>query len=152
MFFVSRSSIKSGRRVVVCALLVGFATLMAFEIVRLETNGTVRASTESTSPTSGFNPQDTSRHLTAEVVTLHPTGFEPAQMSRSQGSFLLAVNNQTGKEDLTLWLEREKGGREPQVRFEGHRVRWRRRLDLPPGTYFLKVDGHTDWVCRITIN
>jgi hypothetical protein len=152
MFFVSRSSMKSGRRVVVCALLVGLATLITFAIVVLKPNGTVNASTESTNPTSAIISQDTSRHLTAEVVTLHPTGFEPAQVTRSQGPFLLGVNNQTGREDLALWLERENGDREQQARFEGHRVRWRVRLDLPPGTYFLKVDGHTDWVCRITIN
>lgn len=39
------------------------------------------------------------QRLEAELVTLRPTGFEPAQFTRGQGQFLVAVNNQTGLED-----------------------------------------------------
>ena len=153
MFLIFRSSIKSGRGLVVCAWLVALAALLGFGIIYLRPSGTVSAKTAAINPASAVSLQDASRHLTAEVVTLRSTGFEPSLVTRSQGPFLLGVNNQTGaKEDLILWLERENGDREPQARFDAHRLRWRVKLDLPRGTYFLKVSGHADWLCRITVN
>ena len=89
--------------------------------------------------------------LDAELITLRPSGFEPSQLSRLQGRFVLAVDNQTGLENLTLRLERGNGVVEQEVRLPGHRPRWRARLNLPAGDYFLKVAGHAGWVCRIRI-
>ncbi|MGH9962651.1 MAG: hypothetical protein ACREBC_36975 [Pyrinomonadaceae bacterium] len=91
------------------------------------------------------------QRLQAELVTLRPSGFEPADLTRPGGQFLLAVNNQSGLEDLTLWLERSDGVREREVRFVGLRLRWRERVNLPAGNYRLRVAGHPEWVCRITL-
>jgi hypothetical protein len=89
--------------------------------------------------------------LEAELITLTPSGFEPSKVLRSTGPFLLAINNQTGLEDLSLRLERQNGAQEQEVRFQSGRVRWRQRVNPPAGNYSLRVVGHDDWVCRITI-
>lgn len=88
--------------------------------------------------------------IDAELVTLRPAGFEPAEISRAGGRFLLAVNNRSGLEGLTLRLATESGARERDVNL-GRRLRWRERLNLSPGDYALTVAGRPDWTCRITI-
>lgn len=102
-------------------------------------------------PLQAYTPVEAegSRALEAEIITLRRTGFEPAEITRPRGRFLLGVNNRSGREVGGLRLEREDGSAQPQSR------RWlasrRDELDLPPGRYFLSVDGSPDWACVITI-
>ena len=110
---------------------------------------TIAPTTETVAPVIA-SAQERER-LDSELVTLKPAGFEPAELSRTGGHFVLAVDNQSGLEGLTLRLMREDGAREREVRF-GRRLRWRERVNLPPGNYMLTVAGHPAWACRITIN
>lgn len=149
------SSLRSVKKFSITAFLIAVGAGLAFSVkawrvpvAPYASRANEARSTQSSAPTIEA-PQ--AEHLEAQVVTLRPSGFEPAQISRRQGQFLLAVNNQTGLEDLTLRLEREDGAREQEVRFPGHRPRWRARLNLPAGNYFLRVVGHADWMCRIAI-
>ena len=87
----------------------------------------------------------------AELVTILPTGFEPAEITRARGKFLLVVNNQSGLEQVTWRLEREAGGRLHEVRLSDGRLRSGQYEDLPPGTYLLTESGHPDRTCRIRI-
>jgi hypothetical protein len=87
----------------------------------------------------------------AEVVKILPTGFEPRQITRPRGGFLLVVSNRTGLDDVDWRLDREAGGRLHAVRMSEGRLVSKQHADLPPGTYVLTEAGHPDWVCRITI-
>lgn len=51
--------------------------------------------------------------IEVELVTLQPHGFEPAELTRPQGRFVLGVDNRSGLEDIQLRLEREDGSRVP---------------------------------------
>ena len=85
-----------------------------------------------------------------ELVTLEPSGFEPAELTRPAGRFLFGVNNRSGVSDLTFWVIHESGA----SRGERHMVKekvWRQVLDLPPGHYVLGVTDHPNWRCSITI-
>jgi hypothetical protein len=86
----------------------------------------------------------------AEMITLRPAGFEPAEITRPAGRFLLAVSDQTGLEDVRIQLsEGEKKIHE--VRLSGGKRLWRKVVDLAPGEYRLAEASHPEWGCLITI-
>lgn len=90
--------------------------------------------------------------LEAELITIRPTGFEPASITRPRGKFLLAVNNRTGLDEVSLQLDSQAGARQDSVRLSRKHHGWRKLVDLPPGRYVLRETNHPDWVCHITIS
>lgn len=86
-----------------------------------------------------------------ELITLRPSGFEPVEITRPAGRFLLTVTKRNLPEEVTLHLERERGGPLQEFRKGRDRKHHRGLVDLPPGIYVLTEAGHPDWVCRITI-
>ena len=86
-----------------------------------------------------------------EVLTLTPNGFEPGEISRPRGPFILRVANRTGLAELDLRLSREAGGAERPIRVRRSRPDRNEELDLEPGRYVLSEAGRPDWACRITI-
>ena len=86
-----------------------------------------------------------------EVLTLRPRGFEPAEVKRPAGRFLLAVSSQTGGEGVSLALARVQGQRLREMRMGRGRVRSVNEFDLPPGEYLLTAEGHPEWSCRLTL-
>lgn len=87
-----------------------------------------------------------------ETLTLRPSGFEPASLTRTQGEFILAVYNHAGVEDLGFVLTHETGRKEREARPpRGRQKKWAEALDLAPGSYTLSVADHPEWMCDITI-
>lgn len=103
-----------------------------------------------TSPQSQ-SPGNSVAELEAELVTATPTGFEPAEITRPQGRFLLAVDNRSGLNDLDLYLERETEGRVNVALGRRGKLKWREVLDLPPGHYFLRATNDATWRCSLTL-
>ncbi len=95
----------------------------------------------------------TQNRLEAERITLRPTGFEPAEITRPAGRFLLAVNDRSRRESVTLLLYRSPGDLVHEVRMRDQRRKyeWRQVMNLPSGRYVLTELGRPDWVCRITL-
>jgi hypothetical protein len=91
------------------------------------------------------------QRVEAELITLTPSGFEPSEINRTEGRFLLAVDNRSGIREITLRLERENGGRLQEIRLPIGKLDWRHWVDLPPGRYILAEAGHSEWICSITI-
>ena len=89
--------------------------------------------------------------LEAELVTATPTGFEPAEITRPQGRFLLAVDNRSGLDELDLYLERETEGRVNVALGRRGKLKWREILDLPSGHYILRAANDATWRCSITL-
>ncbi|HEX8148024.1 MAG TPA: hypothetical protein VF591_12660 [Pyrinomonadaceae bacterium] len=85
------------------------------------------------------------------VLTLSPGGFEPAEVTRPAGRFMLAVSNHAGGEEVSLLLSRVRGERLREVKMARGRIRSVNELQLPPGEYVLTAEGHPDWSCRITL-
>jgi hypothetical protein len=143
---------SSRKTTFVCALVL-LVALGVFTFFRERTIRVVSAKADSKAPTAKIAAQSDSpdKRIGAEVIILRPNGFEPAQITRPNGMFLLAIDNQTGLKDVTLRLERANGVREAEVQLPGHRVRWRKRVNLSPGDYVVKVAGHPEWVCRLAI-
>jgi hypothetical protein len=79
------------------------------------------------------------------------TGFEPKEINRPKGQFLLVVHNRSGVEEVNLRLDHEAGNRLHEVRVGRDRLDWRAPLDLHPGQYVLTEAGHPGWICRINV-
>jgi hypothetical protein len=89
--------------------------------------------------------------LETEIVTITPTGFEPAQITRPQGRFMLAIDNRSGLDQVGLYLEREKEGRVNVAFSRKGKLAWRDTLDIPPGVYILRAANDESWRCTISI-
>lgn len=89
--------------------------------------------------------------LETELLTIRPTGFDPVEITRPAGRFVIAVNNLSGVDELDLHLEGEAGARQHEVRMSRGRLASKKLVNLPPGKYLLKEANHADWVCSITI-
>jgi hypothetical protein len=140
-------------------LLIGVAsTALAFVSMRTKT---VTASTprrkdalEATSSRSASSLIDGNsqrERVETELITIFSKGFEPAEITRPAGKFILAVDNRSGIEEVELQLNRQEGGRVHAVRVRRTSPEWRVTVDLRPGAYVLSEAGHANWNCRITI-
>ena len=87
----------------------------------------------------------------AELITITPTGFEPAELTRPKGKFLLAIDNHSGLNEVDFYFERETGGRVNVPLSRRGKLAWREVVDLTPGTYILRATNDESWRCRLTI-
>jgi hypothetical protein len=89
--------------------------------------------------------------IQAELITITPAGFEPAELTRPKGRFLLALDNQSGLDEVEFYFERETGGRVNVPLSRRGKLAWREIIDLTPGTYILRATNDESWRCRIRI-
>lgn len=89
--------------------------------------------------------------IQAELITVTPTGFEPSELTRPKGRFLLAIDNQSGLDEVEFYFERENAGRVNVLLSRRGKIAWREIVDLTPGTYILRATNDESWRCRITI-
>ncbi len=92
-----------------------------------------------------------SPQLETELVTITPTGFEPVEITRSQGRFMLAIDNRSGLDEVDLYVERETVGRLNVALSRKGKLAWRDTFDFPPGHYVLRAANDQSWRCRIAI-
>jgi hypothetical protein len=123
--------------VAVCILLLSAALVLA-----------VRTRTHATQPSPQGNQQGA---FEAERVTLREWGFEPKEIKREPGPFFLILQNQSGLPEVELTLVSESGNQHRRFPDTRNALQFRQRIELPPGTYFIKESGHPDWQCQITI-
>ena len=95
-------------------------------------------------------PQKQDR-LETELITLQQMGFEPNEIRRPQGVFVLGVDNRSGLEALDLRLVRADGQRLNVLQARKRKLSWREVVDLAPGQYLLSEANHPEWTCNVTI-
>ena len=87
-----------------------------------------------------------------EIVAVQRNGFEPNQITRQAGEFLLLIDNRSGLDEIQVRLEplvdRE---RVHDVSLTKRAYSWNTILNLPPGEYALTEVSHPEWTCRITL-
>lgn len=86
-----------------------------------------------------------------ELVTVTPTGFDPAEITRPAGRFILSVENRSGLEEVTLVLSDGAGQELLRERVPRDQIDWSGTLDLAAGDYLLSEEGHPGWACRLTL-
>ena len=95
--------------------------------------------------------QRSADQLEAEVVTITPTGFEPGEITRPEGRFILAIDNRSGLNEVQLYMERDTGARLSTSPTRKSKLAWRDVIDFPSGTYILRATNDERWHCRITL-
>jgi hypothetical protein len=87
-----------------------------------------------------------------ESVTFGRAGFEPAQITRPPGRFVLAVDSLVRGREVTFRLDAEAGGRVRDFRLPPRKRRWSGPIELPPGRYLLTEASQPGSTCLIIIS
>jgi hypothetical protein len=103
------------------------------------------------SPAPSQQEAEAPRDARAEVFTLTPTGFEPAEVTLPAGDYLLVFNNRTGLDEFALRLDREGHGAVREVRPPRRKRAWRGMLKLTPGSYVVTETSRPEWTLRLTV-
>jgi hypothetical protein len=90
-------------------------------------------------------------NIQVQTFTLGFNGFEPKEIDRRPGPFVLGINVYNRTSDTSFELVREDGNRVHEVKWPQGQPRYRKLMNLPPGRYLLKEVNHPDWTARITI-
>jgi hypothetical protein len=150
-----RSVLIASILVIAAVVLVGFATLAynkpAATIPTREAAEPI-ASTRKNSRLGGVAVQIDTPAVEVEVVVLTPEGFQPSQISRPIGPFILQVDNRTGMEQIEVTIFQPGGGMVDRATIGSGQIDWNSEYDLSPGSYTLSVTGHPEWICPITIS
>ena len=101
--------------------------------------------------TSVVSPSTISGRAEAELLVLRSDGFKPNEITRGPGRFLLALQNHSSEEELSLVLKQESGASVRQVRMAKRQSKLKEILELPPGRYLLTEVNHPEWTCTIVI-
>jgi hypothetical protein len=102
----------------------------------------------SASLSQGDSPRE---RIEAELISIGPNGFEPAEITRPAGRFLLAIQNRSGLAEITLLVNREDSHARFLTPTRKKRQDWRDVIAPPPGRYVLTEANHPEWHCTITI-
>src|SRR6266404_4524508 len=86
-----------------------------------------------------------------EEISIRRYGFEPREISRSTGRFILVIANPGGKQDLDFSIHREAGEKLQSMQLPRNQRDWNDSLVLAPGRYVLSEASHPNWLCRINI-
>lgn len=127
------------RKVAVAGLVVTFVGISLFAVKAW--SGSISAGKNQGSP----------GRVEAELLVLRADGFHPNEITRPPGRFLLALQNHSSEDELSLVLQRETGPSVKEVRMAKGRSKLKEVLNLPPGRYSLIDTKHADWICTITI-
>ena len=99
---------------------------------------------------SALTPQGNQK-LEIEAVTITPEGFEPQQLERTAGPFILSVTNQSGADALNVRIETEQHERFREKSLLLLTRYWRERIDPPPGKYVITEENHPEWTLTLII-
>src|SRR5437879_5246100 len=97
-----------------------------------------RLGTKETASSSAFSPIQggaQNQRIEAELISVRPSGFEPTQITRPKGPFLLAIENRSGLKEIEFQLGVQGGTHLFQVKRSWERSDWNQVIDPPPGQY-----------------
>jgi hypothetical protein len=134
-------------------LLIVFAAIGAIPLLRTTFPNPTTVHTSASTISLQSKPSE--GEIEVEHITLRTYGFEPREIKRPKGDFVLSVDNRTRKKDLSLQLSRilnnNKGEKLKDVSLAKGKVNHLETLSLPPGDYVLTESENPRWECRIAI-
>lgn len=110
-----------------------------------------RPALPSTTYRSDGGEQSTQSRVEAELLVLRSDGFQPREIKRPSGKFLLAIQNHSSEEEPSFILRREAAESLRQIHVSKRQSKYRELVDLPPGRYVLAEANHPDWKCQLII-
>jgi|GEM_PF-492847 len=121
------------------------------------TKPVVAATVVRPTPPLARNTKPQGAPLEGELITLRPYGFEPAEITRPAGPFVLVIENYSqmiGGVDLQLSANSgvlAPGTVPPKLAIPQGKPQLDNVFNLAPGQYVLTEANHPEWVCTITI-
>lgn len=113
--------------------------------------GNLIRGTASNSEPHTLAAQSVTSKLEVELITVRTSGFEPVEIVRPKGPFVLLVDDRSGKESSSLTLQRVNGARVRDINTERMKFEWHDVINLPSGDYILTDAGNPNSHCQITI-
>ena len=149
MLFTRRFSITAAVSVALLSVVVAGVAMR----VRTEGGPTPKpTSTEEVNRRALALPTSPQRErIESELITILPSGFQPTNITRPPGRFLIAIENRSGISVVDFQLDAEPGNRIFQVSRTWERSDWSEVVNLSPGRYVLTETSHPEWQCVITI-
>ena len=89
--------------------------------------------------------------MESELITITPHGFEPQEITRPAGAFLLFIEDRSGFKRISPQITRLAGLRVLNLTISREQPDWSDVLNLQPGVYLLTDSDHPTWLCRVTI-
>ena len=127
------------------ALLIGL--ILAFSVYAAFRLKTAKRSAE---PEVAGGPATESENVEAELITILPNGFEPGELVRPAGRFILMFDNQSGLQPLDFRLERTGMPRITELRLR-RTTDSTAILNLPQGEYQVTEAKHPEWSLKLTL-
>ena len=152
MLFATVTSHRIFRTIAAWALMIAITLcgVLAVAAARRKSSTTVGDKISPALAAQDEQPSNKPR-IDTEIVSVTPQGFEPAEIARPKGPFILRINNRSGLSELSLRLASESGNNLVVAPLDNGRANWNRALDLPPGIYVINETGHSGWTCELTI-
>ena len=82
-------------------------------------------------------------------IQLGANGFTPAEVQHAAGTFAISVENSALSGEYTLRLKAQDGTVLREVQVQKGSAAW--TMTLSAGEYTLTEAGHSQWLCRITV-
>jgi hypothetical protein len=96
-------------------------------------------------------PMANTDQLEVELISVRPEGFEPLEIIRPKGPFVLVVDDRSGRENSSFQLRQLKGERLRDLTTNRKKAEWYDVFNLPPGKYILTDAANPERQCQITI-
>lgn len=122
-------------------LILAFSVYAAFHL---------KNANRSPEPAVAAGPIIANENVEVELITILPNGFEPGELVRPAGSFVLMFDNQSGLHPLDLHLERAGMPRVTELRLR-RKTDSTTILNLPHGEYQVTEANHPDWGLKLTL-
>lgn len=102
--------------------------------------------------TAGAQPHTVAptNELEAELITILPDGFEPVEIVRPAGRFVLMFDNQSRLQPLEFRLARNGMPDIAEVHL-GRKMDSTKVLNLQPGEYHVTEINHPDWSLKLIV-
>lgn len=150
---------QTGRRVSSRALIITVAVLIPLTAICVGiacgrvTNNANATSTRSVAENRNENVSEAASRTQGgrdEVrIELTNNGFVPSGVTHASGTFAIAVENTSAREDYTLRLKAENGTVLKEIQVQKGSTAW--SVTLQPGRYVLTEADHQQWICTINI-
>ena len=111
----------------------------------------IKGTASNSEPAQTLASESVTPKLEVEFITLRTNGFEPAEIVRAKGPFVLLVDDRSGKESSSFNLQRLQGEKLRDINTRRAKSEWHDVINLPPGNYLLTDAGNPDARCQITI-
>ncbi len=143
--FLKRSATIVLAGTTICCSIIVFASERIFR-----QSMTAALAEPARTTTASDSQQNRVTVVETELITVTRHGFEPENITRPEGKFILMVENRTWQ-NLTLRFLRGAGESLHEVTASREKPDWNEVQDLRPGRYVLTALNHPDWECVVTI-